>query len=87
MLTYRPVIPGSDEHLTLLERTRSRNYRLGQILYPDLMHRRACAQMASAAARVKTSKSPSGVAIPRGSVPITSEVRASGDGCSTKCAR
>jgi hypothetical protein len=86
VLTYRPLVPGSDQHLGLLERARTPKERLGWVLYPDLMHRRACAQIARAAARVTRKQETPGMPLPEASVPITNEMRARGDGCSTECA-
>lgn len=80
-LTYRPIVPGSDEHLDLIMRT-SNPHR--SILYPSL-HRRACLEIAAAAARVATKQEPAGSGIPTG--PTTLDpTRLDQDGCSAECA-
>ena len=86
MLTWRPVVPGSDLHLDLLSRSLTARERLGAVLYPDLHHRRACALMAAAAGRVATKQETPALVARGASVPITNESRVRGDGCSTECA-
>lgn len=86
-LSYRPITPGSELHVTLLARTR----RLGRTLYPDLYarrdaetHRRASAMIAAAASRVATKQDPPNVSAPEGSTTATD--LGSADGCNTECA-
>lgn len=87
MLTYRPIVPGSDHHLRLM----SKAQRLGRVLYPALYerrdaehHRRASQAIAAAAARVHTKQDPASASTKTGST-IYTDLR-SGSGCSTECA-
>lgn len=89
-LTWRPIVPGSDQHLALMGRTRTDRERLGRVLYPGLYarrdeeHRRACAAIATAAA---TKREGPGTAIPTPSVPIPAPVAPGDeDGRFTECA-
>jgi hypothetical protein len=88
-LTYRPIVPGSDQHLALLERAGLSHH--GRILYPDLherrvrdAHRRASAVIAAAAARVRTKQDPARSSNRAGSPPPTAVDGR--DGCKTECA-
>lgn len=85
-LTYRPLVPGSDQHLALLERTRTPAQRLGSVLYPALTHRRACAAMAAAACTVPTKQETPDPA--RSEASTAPRIRCNGDedGRSTECA-
>lgn len=86
-LTWRPITPGSDEHLALLDRTR----RHGRLLYPDLFARRdaEAARRASqrihlAATRVPTKHETGPVSAEPASTTFN---RAGGiDGCNDECA-
>lgn len=85
-LSYRPIVPGSAAHLALLERAGTPKERLGWVLYPDLMHRRACAAIAAAAAKV-TKQEAARMDVQTASVPIpVPALTGDEDGCSTKCA-
>lgn len=57
---------------------------LGQVLYPDLLHRRACEAMRAAAGTVHTKQEPAGIAVPAGSTTSTATDGVSGR--STECA-
>lgn len=86
-LTWRPIVPGSDQHLALLSRTQ----RLGRTLYPSLyarrdhdVHRRACELMAIAP---RTKRETPGAATPEASVPIPNpDSPGVEDGRSAECA-
>jgi hypothetical protein len=91
-LTWRPVTPGSDQHLAMLAKAQV----MGRILYPGLYERRdaqmraeaarrACAVIAAAAARVNTKQNAPELASEAFTAPRSN---ASGieDGCSTECA-
>jgi len=85
-LTHRPFAPGSDQHRALLARTNS----LGRTLYPSLwdrrdeQHRRACAAMAAAGARVAT-KQETGE-LRTHPVSTTFDLVDGLSGCNTECA-
>lgn len=76
-LRWRPIVPGSDLHCSLMQRatiTQSEAYR------------RAYAIHRAAIARVGAKQEAPGIAVPEASVPITNEMQVRGDGCSTECA-
>lgn len=88
MLTYRPVIPGSDQHLALMAKCRP---HMGRTLYPSLydrrdadFRRRASAAIAAAAARVTTKQETAPVASETVSPPPTGVDGR--DGCNSECA-
>lgn len=86
-LTWRPIVPGSDQHLALLARTGG----LGRVLYPSLFarrdreaHRRACDVIATAG---RTKRETPGAQTPEASVPIPVPASPGDeDGRSTECA-
>lgn len=92
-LTWRPIVPGSDQHLALLGRTRSTQEQLGRLLYPSLYerrdgdaHRRACDAIASAAAKLTPTKQDAPDRKSEASTAPRSIATGIEDGCSTECA-
>jgi hypothetical protein len=89
-LTWRPIVPGSDQHLALMGRTRTDRERLGRVLYPGLYarrdeeHRRACDAIA-AAARRNSERAPE-LAARKPSVPPAPVAPGDSDGRFTECA-
>lgn len=93
-LTWRPIVPGSDQHLALIGRTRTPVEQLGRVLYPGLYarrdqdaHRRACAAMAAASSRVSPDKAEApSLPGPEASPLPDSAATEIEDGCYTECA-
>nr|CRY95893.1 hypothetical protein [uncultured prokaryote] len=74
-LSYHPVVPGSDQHLSLVARA----------IAPD-PHRRACAVIAAAGGMLRTKQETPRTVIPEASVPIINPGERTSDGCFTECA-
>jgi hypothetical protein len=89
-LTWRPIVPGSALHLSLLSRALTPREQLGAVLYPSLhqrqMARRACAVIAAAGASVGRTKQNAPVAETEAFTAPRYPVDVIEDGCTTECA-